>query len=696
MENGTTKIGKQLMTRWHLGFPMRNRFIFAVVLMALIAGGAFGEAFHNPYGKFPTNQTPGDRMFAEYFRNEARTLAEKCLAEVHTRQDWEDRRARFRQELFEMLGLDPLPPKTDLKATVTGTLDQPEFTVEKLHFQSRPGLYVTADLYVPKKFKEPLPAILYGCGHSSVKTNGISYGNKVDYQRHGIWFARHGYVCLMLDTVQLGEIEGVHHGTYREGMWWWNSRGYTAAGAEAWNCIRALDYLETRPEVDKSRLGVTGRSGGGAYSWWIAALDDRIQVACPVAGITDLQNHIVDGTVEGHCDCMFCVNTYRWDYPQIAALVAPRPLLICNSDKDSIFPLDGVARLHEKVRRIYDLYDASEKLGLVITEGPHKDTQELQVPIFRWFNRFLKKHEPLIEDAAVPLFTGQLLKVFDQLPADEITSKCYDHFTKLASDNEPLDADKAVGDLRRKTFGGWPQTNTTPASREVASEERDGVRLTVYEFESQPCVNLRFYLARPVDGAFTSVHLEVVDEGNWRQQLELGRAAFPGALREELAFARIATDQPVPTELSPHVAKWMRYIKDNNAAYITFTPRGVGLTGLADDKKYQIQVRRRFMLLGQTLAGMQVWDVRRAAQAARKVRDLGSLPMHLHASPEMAEVASFTAIFEPDIASLTLAQAPRMDKEAPDFLNWSRIITAQQLLQLAQVRCKVNLEAKSQ
>jgi len=84
-----------------------------------------------------------------------------------------------------------------------------------------PGLYVTADLYVPKNLKEPAPAVLYGCGHSSVKTNGISYGNKVDYQRHGIWFARHGYVCLMLDTVQLGEIEGVHHGTYREGMWWW-------------------------------------------------------------------------------------------------------------------------------------------------------------------------------------------------------------------------------------------------------------------------------------------------------------------------------------------------------------------------------------------------------------------------------------------------------------------------------------------
>src|SRR5439155_1435406 len=82
------------------------------------------------------------------------------------------------------------------------------------------------------------------------------------------------------------------------GRWWWASRGYTPAGVEAWNGIRALDYLETRPEVDRSRIGITGRSGGGAYSWWIAALDDRIKVAVPTAGITTLKNHILDGAID--------------------------------------------------------------------------------------------------------------------------------------------------------------------------------------------------------------------------------------------------------------------------------------------------------------------------------------------------------------------------------------------------------------
>ena len=79
---------------------------------------------------------------------------------------------------------------------------------------------------------------------------------------------------------------------------------------------------------------------------------------------------------------------------------APRPLLISNSDKDGIFPLDGVVRIHSQVRKIYDLHGAGDKLGLQITEGPHKDTQELRVHAFHWFNRFLKGDDPLIETTA--------------------------------------------------------------------------------------------------------------------------------------------------------------------------------------------------------------------------------------------------------------------------------------------------------
>ena len=127
----------------------------------------------------------------------------------------------------------------------------------------------------------------------------------------------------------------------------------------------------------------------------------------PVAGITDLQNHVVDGCVEGHCDCMYMVNTYRWDYPQVAALVAPRPLLISNTDSDGIFPLDGVYRTfdagppHLSAARRHARREPSAKVALNISPGPHKDTQELQVHAFRWFNQHLKGDDKPIETVAV-------------------------------------------------------------------------------------------------------------------------------------------------------------------------------------------------------------------------------------------------------------------------------------------------------
>ena len=399
---------------------------------------------------------PVDQMLTNYFRSETARLSGRCLADIHSLTDWQARRGEYRRQLQEMLGLWPEPPRTELHAVVTGRLEQEDFVVEKIHFQAMPHLYVTANLYLPKPLTNPAPTILYVCGHAQVITNGVSCGNKTAYQHHGIWFARNGYVCLVIDTLQLGEIQGVHHGTYRQGQWWWNARGYTPAGVEAWFGIRALDYLCSRPEVDRERIGMTGRSGGGSYTWTVAALDERVKVAAPVAGITDLQNQVVDGAVEGHCDCMFFVNTFRWDFPQLTALLAPRPLLIANSDKDSLFPLDGVIRVYNQTRRIYQLYGATNKLGLLITDGPHADTQDLQLPVFRWFNRFLKEQDPVIEMAAKKMIPPLQLRVFNKLPEDQINTTIQEKFVPAAAGGASLSDERALAALREQVFAGWP------------------------------------------------------------------------------------------------------------------------------------------------------------------------------------------------------------------------------------------------
>ncbi len=650
---------------------------------------------------------PGDRLVAEYFRQETRKLADACLADIKTIDDWTSGRDTYRKQLLEMLGLDPLPEQTDLKPVVTGRVERDAFVVEKLHFQSRPGLYVTGNLYLPKKIEGRLPTILYVCGHGRVAKDGVSYGNKVHYQHHGAWFARNGYACLTIDTLQLGEIEGIHHGTYGvrkpstakgatpqfDQMWWWNARGYTPAGVEAWNCVRALDYLETRPEVDASRIGVTGRSGGGAYSWWIAAIDERIKAAVPVAGITDLENHVVDGCVEGHCDCMYTVNTYRWDYAQVAALVAPRPLLITNSDKDGIFPLDGVARLHRKVRDIYRLHGKENHLGLQISEGPHKDTQELQIAAFHWFNRFLKNEDPQIEMAATKFFEPEELKVFEELPRDQRNTTIHETFVPQAMVPVPADAaqwttsrDGMMAALKEKVFRGWPSQGTALELKPAFTAARDGVRLAAYDFTSQEPFRLRLYVAHR-DGLkdFDLVVLNALDEQGWKEFLGTYRAGFVGELKQEAAEK---ADPAVDAKAYESTQKMFQSFKWA-MAYVA--PRGIGPTAWDPSERKQTQIRRRFLLLGQTLDGMRVYDVCRAAEALRGVEGLKTTRLWLQGHRQMAALALYASLFTPDIKRIDLHGLPKTHREGPDLLNVARFLDLPQALALAAERAEVRV-----
>src|SRR5262249_20661818 len=145
---------------------------------------------------------PGDAMIDKYLAAETERLSRGFMDGAKTLEQWQQRRPRLYQEYLEMLGLWPLPEKTPLKAKVTGTVDNGDVTIEKLHFQSRPGLYVTGNLYRPKKPEGKYPAVLYLCGHSNKGRDG----NKTAFQDHGMWFASNGFVCLMVDTLQLGEI----------------------------------------------------------------------------------------------------------------------------------------------------------------------------------------------------------------------------------------------------------------------------------------------------------------------------------------------------------------------------------------------------------------------------------------------------------------------------------------------------------
>jgi poly(3-hydroxybutyrate) depolymerase len=223
-------------------------------------------------------QTPerGNAMVIEHLKKTAATMSDRSLGDVGSLEDWTRRRPAARRELLYMLGLDPLRKRTPLNARIAGTIERPAYHIEKVVFQSLPALYVTANFYVPANTSGSLPVILYVSGHLP-----HPLGAKTQYQDRAAWFAAHGYACLILDTLEFGEVAGIHHGIHDLNMWNWLSLGYTPAGVEVWNAMRAIDYLETRREVDRQRIGMTGVSGGGATTWFTAAVDERVAAVVP-------------------------------------------------------------------------------------------------------------------------------------------------------------------------------------------------------------------------------------------------------------------------------------------------------------------------------------------------------------------------------------------------------------------------------
>lgn len=366
----------------------------------------------------------------------AAELEQQFLPGVKTAEDFEKLRPRLREEYFYMLGLSPMPEKTPLQAKTTGRREFDTYIVENVHFQSRPGLYVTANLYLPKAPGRH-PAIVYQSGHANKGRDG----NKSAYQDHGIWLASHGFVCLTTDTLQLGEIGAIHHGTYREQRWWWHDRGYTSAGVECWNGIRAVDYLLSRPEVDGERLGATGISGGGAATFWLAAADERIKAAAPVSGMADLGYYVGQDGVNGHCDCMFLHNTFRWNWTTIAALVCPRPMAFVNSDDDKIFPMSANERVSNRLEHLYARFGVSDKFETFVSIGGHAYRADLRRSIFEFFKRTLKGDASPVVDSEMGLaapIPGKDLRVFpDELPADQLNTRIDETFVPLGKPGLP-------------------------------------------------------------------------------------------------------------------------------------------------------------------------------------------------------------------------------------------------------------------
>jgi cephalosporin-C deacetylase-like acetyl esterase len=606
---------------------------------------------------------PGDVMIEKYLANETSRLSQRFMDGAKTLDEWKQKRPRLHQEFLEMLGLWPLPEKTPLNAKVTGTVERGNVVIEKLHFQSRPGLYVTGNLYRPKNPDGKLPAILYVCGHSGKGRDG----NKTAFQDHGMWFAGNGYICLIIDTLQLGEIPGIHHGTYGrpynhfgayglkgkdvgETRWWWQARGYTPAGVECWNGIRAIDYLVDRPDVDLDLIGVTGISGGGAATFWIAAADDRVKVAVPVSGMSDLQSYVPNKVINGHCDCMFMINTYHWEWTTIAALIAPRPLLFANSDKDSIFPMDGNRRIMSRLRQLYKLYGMPNYVDEFVSKGGHAYRPDLRMAVFRWINLALKGERSPVQDADFKITPENCkeLRVFAEdkdLPSDAINLKIDESFVGKATVPTPTVSSYGkwkqdrLRELRAKSFRSFPP-NLPAAKRPEQAKDSKPAATRSPKIITEPDIEVSLRLLS-------------------------GRAA------ERSKNATLIVLNPgEPWEENERAPDWLKSYTSAGVA-AALLPRGVGSEWTR--KSPPNYVERAHALLGRTVDEGRVWDIVTTVHMLND-ESKDKRTWRLVGRGQAGILAAYAALFEPAIKEVVLIDPPASHREGPIFLNVLRVL----------------------
>ncbi|MCP4639720.1 MAG: metalloendopeptidase, partial [bacterium] len=306
--------------------------MFTTMVLTACAFGASGDAIRVLPDEIGGVAPSG--MVRAYLVDEMAALWETWQAEYEARTSPEaiaEYQAQMRERFVEALG--GFPERTPLNAQVTGVVRRKGYRVEKVLFESQPGLYVTGALFVPEsdRFKGPYPGVLVPCGHS---VNGKAHE---PYQTMGAFLALEGNVALVFDPVDQGERYQVlkDDGT----MAFWGTYAHTMAGIgsilvgrntatyEIWDGMRGIDYLQSRPEVVADRIGCTGNSGGGTQTSFLMALDDRVDVAAPSCYLNRLGRQMVASTGDAEQNIAGQLG-FGMDHADYLMMRAPIPIKI--------------------------------------------------------------------------------------------------------------------------------------------------------------------------------------------------------------------------------------------------------------------------------------------------------------------------------------------------------------------------------
>ena len=571
-----------------------------------------------------------------YLKEKAFALIDErkqAIARISTIDDLKARQRYYREHMLSYLG--GLPERTPLNARTVGTLDRGDYRVEKIIFESRPGFYVTANLYLPKSGTPPYPAILFPLGHE----NGAKAHQA--WQRCLAGLARRGFVALAWDPLGQGERVQMYdedlHGSKMQG----STVEHTVIGTQClltgthiaqytiWDGLRALDYLLSRPEADAKRVGCTGNSGGGTHTSYLSSLDDRIQVAAPSCYITSWQR-MLESIGPQDAEQVFPL----WlkdglDYPDYLYAFGGKPFLMLTAIRD-FFPIGGARATFAEAQQVFGKLSLGGNIAMFEADDGHGYSLPRREAAYRWFTRWLQGAENTEPEAPLSLATAEELQctrsgqVQTEFPgAADVFSMNRKLAAQLRANRKPS-ADSVRQHARELTH--YQVASGPVRIMHFGQLERPQYQVEKVVYESEPGISVPALLFVPKGGEARKPAIVFADAGG------KSTAAAEAAQLAAKGYIVLAPDLRGFGETQPQLDRRDYFVRNFGDYENTLTA----------------------LIIGKTMIGMRASDLVRGVDLLAARNDVETSRIAVTGRSAAALPALFAALFDDRIRTLAL------------------------------------------
>lgn len=578
----------------------------------------------------------GGSLLMQHLTEQATVLyqrREREIAQLKTKEDWQTRQRFVRERLKSIFG--SFPEKTPLKPVITGTIRKEGYRIEKIVYESHPGFYVTGLVYVPSRLKGRAPAVLNLIGHEQE-----GFRAALD-QVIATNLVKKGIVVLTIDP--LGQGEHVQNFDPKVNF---SSVGYSVvehcyfgnqcflSGANSakyfvWDAIRGIDYLISRREVDAKRIGVTGFSGGGTITSFVAALDERVAVAIPSSWSTANRRQLeTKGAQDAEATLIHSV-AKGITFEDLLEVRAPKPTLLTFTSRDEYLTLQGARDAFAEAAKAYEAFGAPDHLQLVEDDAKHWLTPKIREAIFRFFmTHFGMPGDPTETDV-------------DVLPASElVVTKTGQIATSLGG--------SMVFDLNRRETEGLIASLEESRSRiadHLARTERRAREISGYlprEENVRSFINGRYQrdgytvakLAVPGEGKYPIPFLLFVPDG--------GASPFPAVVYVH-AGGKAAEAEP-----GGEIEKLVR------RGYIVAAPDVLGIGETLNTASRGLADGYTGVLIGRSVVAIQAGDIVTVVNYLRQRPDVNASAIAGIGTGTMTIPMLHAAAFEPALKGIIL------------------------------------------